>query len=120
MESIRRITIAIIGLAFCLGLAVMTGHAQRERDRWDRDRGSNRGWTNGLHRGWDNRGRRIGRKSGRLSWRERQRLARQRYRIYNTRNRYYRDGYLSPWERRRLRERRLRYRQNYYRQRRDW
>ncbi len=60
-------------------------------------------------------------RSDRISPREARRLARQRARLYQARNRYYNnDGRLSYRERRRLAERYQRYRRNVYRDRRDW
>jgi hypothetical protein len=48
-------------------------------------------------------------------------LQRQRERLYNSRNRYYRnDGYLSAREQRRLQRRYYQYRRNVRRDRRDW
>ena len=112
MTLIRRITVAALGLAFCVGLFVATSEAQSNR-RWARSQ--NRGWTQSRYRNWDNPGRPIGWNRNRLSWRERRRLALIRYRMYNSRNRYYNAGYLSPWQRRRLRMRAYRYRQSAYR-----
>lgn len=123
MESIRRITISLLCIAFCLGAAVTSSSAQPGRARWEGNRGLHRGWTTGRHRGWDNRGRRYGwtdSRYGRLSWRERRRLERQRNRLYNMRKRFYSDGYYSPRERRRLMYGTYRYRRNIYRDRRDW
>ena len=58
---------------------------------------------------------------GRISRAEAIRLQRQRARLYRARSRYYNnDGRLSYRERRRLAERYQRYRRNVYRDRRDW
>ena len=59
--------------------------------------------------------------NGRITRAEAIRLQRQRARLYRARNRYYgNDGRLSYRERRRLAERYQRYRRNVYRDRRDW
>ena len=119
MDLIRRLTLSVVGLAFCLSLAVVSSNAQPGRARWDGNRGQHRGWTQGRHRGWSNRGRRIGwddnydNRYRRLSWRERRRLARIRARMLNNRNRYYENGYSTPWERRRSINRSYRYRRNW-------
>ena|SRR5829696_7137126 len=114
MTLIRRITVAALGLAFCIGLFVATSEAQSS---WRWSRAQNRGCTQSRYRSWDNnRGRRIGWNNNRLSWRERRRIALMRNRMYDSRGRYYNAGYLTPWQRRRLRMQAYRYRQqNAYR-----
>ena len=116
MKLFRRLSVAFLGICFCLGLVVATSYAQPGRARWEGNRGLHRGWTIGRHRGWENRGRRSyyrNRYEG-ISWRERRRLALMRYRMYNSRNRNYGDGYLSRSERRRLARRAARYRATRY------
>lgn len=131
MKYLRKIVLTATALALMSVIYVAESQAQG-RSRWYGNNGRHNGWTQGRHRGWDNRrgrgwdndrrsswygGRSRG---GYLSWDERRRLQRQRYRLYNTRNRYYRDGYLNDKERRRLSNRYNRYRRNVYRDRRDW
>ncbi len=118
MKLFRRLTIALLALALCLSLVVISTTAQPGRARWEGNNGRHRGWSSGRHRGWSNRGRRIGWNddyySGyrRLSWRERRRLARMR--MYNRRNAYYGNSYYDSWERRRARYRANRYRNSLY------
>ena len=113
-------------------------------------KGQRNGWDNGRKRGWRNRSaiftqqdrwrnRRYVNRSyvypqynyysypqyrtrryGRITTQEYWRLRRQRARLYNTRNRYNNDGYISNRERRTLQNRYTRYRRSVYRDRRDW
>ncbi len=129
MKYLKKIVLTGAALAFLSVVYVAESQAQR-RSRWDGNNGRNDRWSQGRHRGWDDRRGRgwnndrgsswYGNRNGYLSWNERRRLQRQRYRLYNTRNRYYRDGYLNDKERRKLSNRYNRYRRNVYRDRRDW
>jgi hypothetical protein len=109
MYLIKKLTLAAAGAVFCLGLFAVTANAQYHR---------NRGWNNGgiyIQYGqpqWNRR--------GRLSPQEYRRLQRERYRIYRSTNRAYRDGYITDNERRRISRQRDRYRRHVYRDRRDW
>ena len=118
MNLSRRLLVGFLGISFCLSLAVVTADAQRTR-RWEGSNEYQSEWRSGRNRGWENRGRRSNYYRNRyrsLSWRERRRLARiMRYRMANSRNRYYNTGYMSRWERRRLARRANRYRTNQYR-----
>ena len=116
MNFLRKFSLAIIGIAFCLGIFVATGNAQYGRERgWQQRGGLWEGQTN--NRRWRNRNYR----NYRITPQEARRLQRQRMRLYNTRERYYgNDGRLSYKERRKLAKRYSKYRRNVYRDRRDW
>jgi hypothetical protein len=108
MNLLRKVTLAAAAAVFCFGLFTVTASAQ---DR---------------HRGWSNNGGYIqygrpqwNRRNGRLSPQEYRRLQRERYRIYQSRNRAYRDGYVNYNERRRLSRQRERSRRHVYRDRWD-
>lgn len=108
MYLIKKLTLAAAAAVFCLGLFAATTNAQYR----------NRGWNNGgiyIQYGqpqWYGR--------GRLTPEEYRRLQRERYRIYRSTNRAYRDGYITDNERRRISRQRDRYRRHVYRDRRDW
>ncbi len=112
MNFLRKFSLAIFAIAFCFGLFVATGNAQSGREKGYQQRG---GYWEGQNRGWrNNRNRRI-------TPQEARRLQRQRERLYNSRNRYYtNDGRLSYKERRKLAKRHTKYRRNVNRDRRDW
>jgi hypothetical protein len=109
MSLVRKFGLAILGVAFSLGVFVTTSNAQ-----WS----NNRSWQNRSYqtRNWQNRRYRT----SRISPQEYRRLSRQRSRIYRSTRRAYRDGYVSPNERRRLYRQTQRYRNNVRRDRRDW
>ena len=120
MTLFKRITLSFSSLAFFVGLYVASAEAQRYT-RWGGNSG--RYYERNYDRGYDRSRTRWTRSSSRygyLSWRERQRLARQRYALYNSRNRYYRDGYLSRKERRKLAKRYMKYRRSTYSGYRNW
>jgi hypothetical protein len=134
MNLFKRLGIAIGAIAFCLSLFVIAGQAQDGRWRWRNYDRSEKSWNKARkYRRPDrriysryrpryigyNRFNRYPGYGGRITPREARRLARQRARIYNARNRYYRDGYLSPRERRQLRKQIIRYRRNVIRARLD-
>ena len=114
MILLKKLSLTVLGLALFVGLYVASAEAQRHSrwggysggsyygDNYRRSTYRNRTWTRSRY--------------GYLSPRERRRLARQRYRLYNTRNRYYyNDGRLSWKERRKLAKRYAKYRRSTYR-----
>ena len=113
----------LITTALLFAFSVTSSYAQPGKARYGGNQGKHKGWERGNHDGWD-RGRKTGwqgnYRHGRISDRERDRLRRQRERIFNSRNRYYRDGYLNNNERRKLTKKVTKYRRNVYRDRRDW
>jgi lipopolysaccharide export LptBFGC system permease protein LptF len=117
MRSVKKLGLLVTALAFFLGIFVVTGNAQYDRNRrWQNNndgslseyRNRNRRWRNGYD-GY-----------GRITPQEARRLQRQRYRLYNQRNRAYRDGYVTDRERWKLQRKYYKYRRNVYRDRRDW
>jgi hypothetical protein len=141
MNLIKKLGLIISAVAFCLSLAVVSADAQPGRAGWKNNNGKAKGWYKGQRNGWD-KGRKTGWRNrttttiyqqryqtglytqrdryGRLTWQERQRLQRQRERLYRTQNRYYRDGYLSGKEQRKLNKRYNQYQRKVRRDRRDW
>ena len=116
MNFLRKFSLAVVGIAFCLGIFVATGNAQYGRERsWQQQRGGY--WQGQQNRRWRNRNYR----NNRITPREARRLQRQRARLANTRYRYYRnDGRISYRERQKLARKYSKYRRNVYRDRRDW
>ena len=126
MNILKKLGLAFASLAFVMALSVVSANAQPGKAGWNGNNGKHRGWTQGQHRGW-NKGRKTGWQD-RNSWWSRQtdrryrtgryddykyrRLERQRERLYNSRNRYYSDGYLSDKERRKLNKRYQKYQTN--------
>lgn len=118
MNYLRKFGLAVVAIAFCLGIFVTASNAQYGRDRnW---RQQQRG---GLWEGFPQtrRSRNRDYRYGRVTPQEYRRLQRQRERLYNSRYRYYRnDGYISDRERRKLQKKYYKYRRSVYRDRRDW
>lgn len=115
MILLKKLSLTLLALALFVGLYVASAEAQRYSrwgsydggayygDRYRRSSYRDRTWT------------RYNRSRYLSPW-ERRRLARQRYRLYNTRNRYYyNDGRLSWKERRKLAKRYAKYRRSVYR-----
>ena len=109
MYLLRKFSVGLLALTFGLVLFTVTTNAQ------------------GRHRGWSNRtvyvqyGNPVwNRRQSRLTPQEYRRLQRERYRLYRSTNRSYRDGYVTEQERRRLARQYNRYRRHVYRDRRDW
>ena len=110
MILLKKLSLTLVGLAFFVGLYVASAEAQRY-SRWGSYERTYYGGSNYRTRSWSRYNR-----YGYLSPRERRRLARQRYRLYNTANRYYyNDGRLSWRERRKLAKRYAKYRRSAYR-----
>lgn len=122
MSFLKKLSLAVLTIAFCLGLFAVTSNAQ-----WSR---RDRSWQNSSsywqtqqyrrNRRWQNRNYISYYGYGRVTPQEYRRLQQQRYRLYNQRNRAYSDGYVSDKERRKLQKRYNKYRRNVYRDRRDW
>jgi hypothetical protein len=108
MNLLRKLTLAVVTVVFCLGLFTVTTSAQ----------GRHRGWSK-HNRVYVQYGNPIWYQGGRVSPQEYRRLNRERYRIYRSRNRAYNDGYVTYNERRRLSRQRDRYRRHVYRDSRD-
>jgi hypothetical protein len=109
MYLFKKLTLTALAVVFCLGLFAVTTNAQY---------GRNRGWSNsGIYIQY---GQPQWNRRSRITPQEYRRLQRERYRIYRSTNRSYRDGYISEQERRRLERQRDRYRRHVYRDRRDW
>ncbi|HMJ07443.1 MAG TPA: hypothetical protein VK468_00465 [Pyrinomonadaceae bacterium] len=108
MISYKKFILALIAVAFSIGISVTASNAQG-RSRWNGNQGRHNGWSQGRHRGWDNDRNRRGwdDNSRRWAWRNRQR---QRYFIFNSRNRNYRN-----YDRRRVIIRRQPVYRQYYR-----
>lgn len=115
MILLKKLSLTFLGLALFVGLYVASAEAQRYSrwgsynggsyygERYRRSSYRNRTWTRNNRYGY-------------ISPSERRRLARQRYRLYNSRNRYYyNDGRLSWKERRKLAKRYAKYRRSVYR-----
>lgn len=111
MNLLRKLTLAAAAVVFCFGLFTVTTSAQ--------GRGNHRGWSK-QNRVSIQYGNPIWYQRGRVSPQEYRRLQRERYRIYQSRNRAYRDGSINYNERRRLSRQRDRFRRHVYRDRRDW
>src|SRR4051812_2919433 len=111
MYLIKKIGLAALAISFCFGSLVISASAQNNRGD-GQNRGNQRNWQNqGNQRNWQNRGNGRGRQDGnrwggRINQREGRNLRWQRNRIFQTRNRFYRnDGRISWWERQRLNRR---------------
>lgn len=128
MNLFRKLLLAGSTLAILTSMAVVAANAQPGRARWEGNNGRHLGWYNQRYNrrfrnnryGNFDRYSVYGARPGYLSWRERRRLERQRYRLYNQRNRYYSDGFLNNRERRRLSQRYRQYRYNVRRDRWDY
>src|SRR5688572_11312796 len=112
MVLLKKLSLALVGLAFFVGLCVISAEAQRYSRYRNYDRslyGETRYRSNTYRsRTWN--------RYGRLSPWERRRLARQRAALFNARIRfYYNDGRISWRERRRLAKLNARYRRTAYR-----
>jgi hypothetical protein len=108
MYLFKKLVLALAVVVFCMGLFVATTNAQ----------GRHRGWTK--NRVYIQYGNPVWqRRNARLSPQEYRRLQRERYRLYRSTNRAYRDGYINYNERRRLSRERDRYRRHVYRDRHD-
>ena len=110
MNLLRKLTLAAVAVVFCLGLFTVETSAQ--------GRGRHRGWQK-HNRVYLQYGNPIWYQRSRISPQEYRRLQRERYRIYQSRNRAYRDGYINYNERRRLSRQRDRFRRHVYRDRWD-
>lgn len=110
MNLLRKLALAAAAVVFCLGLFTVTTSAQ--------GRGNHRGWSK-QNRVYVQYGNPTWYQRGRISPQEYRRLQRQRYRIYRSTNRAYRDGYINDNERRRLSRQRDRFRRHVYRDRWD-
>lgn len=123
MKLFKTLSLGVFVAAMMIAFSITSTYAQPGKARWGGNQGKHRGWERGNHEGWET-GRKTGwnrnYRQGRISDRERDRLRRQREKIYNSRNRYFRDGYLNNNERRRLSNKVTKYRRNVYRDRRDW
>lgn len=108
MYLLKRLTLAAAAVVFCMGLFAATTNAQWQKHR-TRSGGVYIQYGQPQWNGY-----------GRISPQERRRLERERYRIYRSSNRAYRDGYINERERRRLERQRDRFRSHVYRDRRDW
>ena len=143
MNLFKKLGLAVGAIAFCFSLLVATSYAQDRQSRYRNNDRSERNWNNSQRKyqrndrsdrrysrysRYNNNNRysrynqynRYNRYGGRINPREARRLARQRARIYNSRNRYQRDGYISPREQRKLYKQTTKYRRNVRRDRRDW
>jgi hypothetical protein len=111
MNLFRKLTLAVVAVVFCFGLFTVTTSAQ--------GRGNHRGWSkhNKVQIQYGNPV--WNRRQARLSPQELRRLQRERYRIYRSTNRAYRDGSINSNERRRLSRQRDRFRRHVYRDRHD-
>jgi hypothetical protein len=108
MSYLKKFGLAIAAIVFMISISAISGNAQGYRNREWRNRDNN-----GQNQRW--------RRDGRNDRNEYRQQSRQRWRIYQQRNRYYRnDGYLGYWERRRLANRYYQYRRNVRRDRRNW
>ena len=114
MILLKKLSLTVLGLALFVGLYVASAEAQRYSrwgsynggsyygDNYRRSSYRNRSWTRSRY--------------GYISPWERRRIARQRYRLYNARNRYYYDDRrISRKERRKLAKRYAKYRRSMYR-----
>ena len=116
MNFLKKLSLGIVAIVFCLGIFTTVSNAQsrnrsyqNRNDSWGRQQGQNRQWQNRNYR------------QGRITPQEYQRLQRQRMRLTQTRNRFYRnDGRISPRERVRLARKYSQYRNRVQRDRRDW
>lgn len=112
MKSILRLGVIFAAIAFFFSVTAVETNAQ-----WNRNRNRSWGNQNRQYPNWQNRG---NWRRSRISPQEYRRLSRQRSRLYRSRQRAYRDGYINGNERRRLYRQTQRYRQNVRRDRRDW
>lgn len=108
MYLFKRLALMAAALVFGLGLFTATANAQYQKHRSS----NGRIYVQYGQPQWERR--------GRINPREYRRHERERYRIYRSTNRAYRDGYLSDRERRRLEKERNRYRRNVHRDRHNW
>ncbi len=112
MNYLKKLGLALAAILFVMSISVISGNAQRYRNREWQNRDNN--WQYQQNRRWRNR-------NGRINRNEYRQLSRERYRLYRRANRYYsNDGYLSYRERRNLARKYYKYRRNVRRDRRDW
>lgn len=71
MKTLKKISLVLVAMIFCLSMFVASGSAQPGHAKWRGNSGKHKGWDKGRHKGWDK-----GRKRG---WRPRLRVKR-RYR----------------------------------------